>query len=355
MQLQFCGGARTVTGSQHLLSVNGHQVLLECGLYQGRRSEANEKNQHFAYDPAALDAVLLSHAHIDHSGNLPSLVARGYRGPIYATSATVGLCQLMLRDSAYLQERDIEWVNKIRRRRGEPLAEPLYSIEDAEEALRCFVGVQYDRSVQVAPGVQATFLDAGHILGSAGIVLEIESGERKLRLGFSGDIGRPDMPVLRDPQPLPDVDALIMESTYGNRLHSPANDVAEALVLAICETAAGGGRIIIPAFAVGRTQALVYELHKLFDQGRIPDIPIFVDSPLATNATEVFRLHPECFDRETDQRELLDYLAFNRPDQLKRIFLVHGEPDQALALKDTLLSQGYPQVDYPAPGEIFSL
>lgn len=275
MQLQFCGGARTVTGSQHLLSVNGHQVLLECGLYQGRRSEANEKNHHFAYDPATLDAVLLSHAHIDHSGNLPSLVARGYRGRIYATSATVALCQLMLRDSAYLQERDIEWVNKIRRRRGEPLAEPLYSIEDAEEALRCFVGVQYDRSVQVAPGVQATFLDAGHILGSAGIVLEIERGGQKLRLGFSGDIGRPGMPVLRDPQPLPDVDALIMESTYGNRLHSPANDVAEALVLAIRETAAAGGRIIIPAFAVGRTQALVLRITQALRPGSHPRHPHF--------------------------------------------------------------------------------
>ncbi|MBI2503368.1 MAG: MBL fold metallo-hydrolase [Candidatus Latescibacteria bacterium] len=465
MQLKFCGGARTVTGSQHLLSVNGHRILLECGLFQGRRAEAYEKNQQFAYDPAALDAVLLSHAHIDHSGNLPSLVARGYRGPIYATSATVALCQLMLRDSAYLQERDIEWVNKIRRRRGEPLAEPLYSIEDAEEALRSFVGAQYDRSLQVAPGVQATFRDAGHILGSAGILLELTTSKGKLRLGFSGDIGRPGMPVLRDPQPLQDLDVLLMESTYGDRLHSPAGDVAEALALAIRQTAAAGGRIVIPAFAVGRTQALVYELHKLFDQDRIPDIPIFVDSPLATNATEVFRLHPECFDRQTyrlflqdgrdpfgfdrlryvrtveeskklnslkyphiiisasgmaeggrilhhlknnlddhrnlvllvgyaardtlarrlmdgekvvrifgeeypvrckvkvmdafsahaDRRELLDYLAFNPPGRLQRIFLVHGEPDQALPFKDALRSQGYPEVHVPEPGEVFSL
>lgn len=465
MQLKFCGGARTVTGSQHLLSVNGHRILLECGLFQGRRAEAYEKNQQFAYDPAALDAVLLSHAHIDHSGNLPSLVARGYRGPIYATSATVALCQLMLRDSAYLQERDIEWVNKIRRRRGEPLAEPLYSIEDAEEALRSFVGAQYDRSLQVAPGVQATFRDAGHILGSAGILLELTTPKGKLRLGFSGDIGRPGMPVLRDPQPLQDLDVLLMESTYGDRLHSPAGDVAEALALAIRQTAAAGGRIVIPAFAVGRTQALVYELHKLFDQDRIPDIPIFVDSPLATNATEVFRLHPECFDRQTyrlflqdgrdpfgfdrlryvrtveeskklnslkyphiiisasgmaeggrilhhlknnlddhrnlvllvgyaardtlarrlmdgekvvrifgeeypvrckvkvmdafsahaDRRELLDYLAFNPPGRLQRIFLVHGEPDQALPFKDALRSQGYPEVHVPEPGEVFSL
>jgi metallo-beta-lactamase family protein len=465
MHLKFCGGARTVTGSQHLLRVNGHQLLLECGLFQGRRAEAHEKNQQFAYDPAGLTAVLLSHAHIDHSGNLPSLVARGYGGPIYATSATVALCQLMLRDSAYLQERDIEWVNKIRRRRKEPLAEPLYGIEDAEAALRLFVGHQYDQPQAVAPGVVATFRDAGHILGSAGILLEIESDGRKLRLGFSGDIGRPGMPVLRDPQPLQDLDVLIMESTYGNRLHSPPGDVAEELALAIRDTAAAGGRVIIPAFAVGRTQALVYELHKLFDQDRIPDIPIFVDSPLAANATEVFRLHPECFDRQTyrlflqdhrdpfgfdrlkyvraveeskklnelkyphiiisasgmaeggrilhhlknsldghrnlvllvgyaaqdtlarrlmdgekvvrifgeeypvrckvkvmdafsahaDRRELLDYLAFNRPDKLKRIFLVHGELDQALPLKDALRSQGYPEVHIPEPGEVFSL
>jgi metallo-beta-lactamase family protein len=465
MQLKFCGGARTVTGSQHLLSVNGSHLLLECGLFQGRRAEAYEKNQQFAYDPAGLDAVLLSHAHIDHSGNLPSLVARGYTGPICATSATVALCQLMLRDSAYLQERDIEWVNKIRRRRGEPLAEPLYGIEDAEQALGQFVGYQYDQPRQVAPGVQATFRDAGHILGSAGILLEIQSNGRKLRLGFSGDIGRPGMPVLRDPQPLQDLDALIMESTYGNRRHSPPGDVAEELALAIRDTAAAGGRIIIPAFAVGRTQSLVYELHKLFDQGRIPDIPVFVDSPLAANATEVFRLHPECFDRQTyrlflqdhrdpfgfdrlryvrtveeskklnelkyphvvisasgmaeggrilhhlknnldghrnlvllvgyaardtlarrlmdgekmvrifgeeypvrcrvkvmdafsahaDRRELLDYLAFNRPDQLRRIFLVHGELEQAQSFRDALRSQGYPEVHIPEPGEVFSL
>ena len=299
MHIQFCGGARTVTGSQHLLSVDGAKVLLECGLFQGRRAEAYEKNRQFAFDPATLDAVLLSHAHIDHSGNLPSLVGRGYRGPIYATAATNGLCQLMLRDSAYLQERDIEWVNKIRKRRGEPLAEPLYRIDEVEEALRTFVGVQYDHPQQVAPGIQATFRDAGHILGSAGILLEIASSQRTLRLGFSGDVGRSNMPVLRDPQPLQDLDVLILESTYGNRLHSPPGDVAEGLALAIRETAAAGGRIIIPAFAVGRTQALVYELHKLFDENRIPDIPIFVDSPLATNATEVFRLHPECFDDET--------------------------------------------------------
>ncbi len=465
MQLKFCGGAHTVTGSQHLLSANGNKILLECGLFQGRRAEAYEKNQQFAYDPASLDAVLLSHAHIDHSGNLPSLVARGYGGPIYATAATMALCQLMLRDSAYLQERDIEWVNKIRRRRGEPLAEPLYSIEDAEAALGLFVGHQYDQPRQVAPGVQATFRDAGHILGSAGIQLEIESKGRKLRLGFSGDIGRPGMPVLRDPQPLQDLDVLIMECTYGNRLHHPAGDVAEELAQAIRDTAAAGGRIIIPAFAVGRTQALVYELHKLFDQDRIPDIPIFVDSPLATNATEVFRLHPECFDRETyrlylqdqrdpfgfdrlsyvrtveeskklntlryphiiisasgmaeggrilhhlknniddhrnlvllvgyaaqdtlarrlmdgekmvrifgeeypvrcrvktmdafsahaDRRELLDYLAFNSPDRLKRIFLVHGEPEQAESFRDALRSQGYPEVHIPEPGATFPL
>ncbi len=465
MQLKFCGGARTVTGSQHLLSVNGAHILLECGLFQGRRAETYQKNQNFCYDPAGLDAVLLSHAHIDHSGNLPSLIARGYAGPVWATSTTVALCQLMLRDSAFLQERDIEWVNKIRRRRGDPPVEPLYTIEEAEQALASFVGVQYDRSTPVAPGVKAAFQDAGHILGSAGILLEIETSGRKFRLGFSGDIGRPGMPLLRDPQPLRDLDALIMESTYGDRLHCPAGDVEEELASTIREVAASGGRIIIPAFAVGRTQAIVYELHKLFDQNRIPDIPVFVDSPLAANATEVFRLHPECFDRQTyriflqdnrdpfgfdrltyvrtveeskklnnlkyphivisasgmaeggrvlhhlrnsiddhrnlillvgyaaretlarrlmdgekivrifgeeypvrckvkvmdafsahaDRRELLDYLAFNPPERLKRIFLVHGEPDQALPLRDALRSKGYAEVLVPEPGAVFSL
>ncbi len=299
MQIQFCGGAQTVTGSQHLLTINGRKILLECGLFQGRRKDTYEKNKNFLYDPRDIDVMVLSHAHIDHCGNIPNLVKHGFEGPIFATAATVDLCQIMLRDSAYLQEKDVEWVNKIRKRKHEPPIEPLYTIEDVEQAMPSFIGVQYNRSFPIAPGVVVTFRDAGHILGSASVLLELAEKGKRLRVGFSGDIGRSSMPILRDPDKLRDLDLFITESTYGNRLHSPAEDVEEELAQTVSQVVNNGGKIIIPAFALGRTQLLVYILHKLFDQNRIPDVPIFVDSPLACNATEVFRQHPECFDRET--------------------------------------------------------
>jgi metallo-beta-lactamase family protein len=300
LQLEFIGGARTVTGSQHLLHINGKKILLECGLFQGRRSDTYDKNKNFRFNPAEIDALILSHAHIDHSGNIPNLVSKGFNGLIYATSATVDLCQIMLRDSAHLQEKDIEWVNKKKAKKGEEPFEPLYSLDDVEKAMQQFVGVQYNRAIDLFPGVRFTFRDAGHILGSAGVHLEIEeSGNKKISLGFSGDIGRPDSPVIKSPDILRDLDILIMESTYGNRLHSPAEEVEEDFTATIIETIDNYGKVIIPAFAVGRTQTIVYMLHKLFDQNRIPEIPIYVDSPLAVEATNVFRSHPECMDRET--------------------------------------------------------
>lgn len=300
MKIEFIGGARTVTGSQHLLHINGKKILLECGLFQGKRSETYDKNKNFKFNPEEIDVLLLSHAHIDHSGNIPNLVRHGYKGDIYATAATVDLCQIMLRDSAYLQEKDIEFVNKKRKKKGELPVEPLYEIEDVENAMSQFIGVQYNRQVEIIPGVKATFRDAGHILGSAGIQLDIEeSNGRKIRFGFSGDIGRPDAPVIRNPDVLRDLDVLIMESTYGNRFHSVTEEVEEEFASTIREVIDRRGKIIIPAFAVGRTQAIVYMLHKLFDQNRIPSVPIYVDSPLASNATNVFRAHPECLDRET--------------------------------------------------------
>ena len=300
MKIQFCGGAGTVTGSQHLLTIGEHKILLECGLYQGRRAEADKINRKFLFDPADVTAMILSHAHIDHSGNVPTLVRSGFAGPVYATAATAGLCQVMLRDSAFLQGKDAEFANKIHRKKGEPEnVKPLYTIEDAEAAMEAFVGVNYDRTFDVVPGVRATLRDAGHILGSAGVLLEIDDGSRALRLGFSGDVGRTEVPILRDPNALRDLDVLIMESTYGGRTHSPRVDVEQDLADTINEVARRGGKVIIPAFAVGRTQLIVYYLHKLFDQNRIPDIPIFVDSPLARATTDVFRSHPECLDRET--------------------------------------------------------
>lgn len=300
MKIQFIGAARTVTGSQHLLFINGKKILLECGLFQGRRKDTYERNKNFKYNPAEIDLMILSHAHIDHSGNIPNLVKNGYDGPIYATSATVDLCQIMLRDSAHLQERDIEWVNKKRKKKNQEPMEPLYSLEDVEKAMELFIGVQYNRRINLFPGVTVTFQDAGHILGSASILLEIEEADRrKIRLGFTGDIGRPVMPVIRTPDQLRDLDTIIMESTYGNRLHTPSEEVEEELATVVRDVFEKKGKIIIPSFAVGRTQLLVYMLHKLFDQNRIPEIPIYVDSPLAVNATNVFREHPECFDRET--------------------------------------------------------
>jgi metallo-beta-lactamase family protein len=332
LKIQFIGAARTVTGSQHLLLINGKKILLECGLFQGHRKDTYERNENFKYDPAEIDLMILSHAHIDHSGNIPNLVKNGYDGPIYATTATVDLCQIMLRDSAHLQERDIEWVNKKRKKKNQEPIEPLYTLEDVEKAMEQFIGVQYNRRINLSHGVTATFQDAGHILGSASILLEIEeNGGRKIRLGFTGDIGRPVMPVIRTPDQLRDLDAIIIESTYGNRLHTPSEEVEEELAEVVRDIYDKSGKIIIPSFAVGRTQLLVYMLHKLFDQNRIPEVPIYVDSPLAVNATNVFRAHPECYDRET-------YRVFLRngedPFGFKRLTYTHTV-DESKALNET--------------------
>ena len=299
MEIRFCGAAQTVTGSQVLITVNGKSVLLECGLFQGRRQETYDRNHNFMFDPASVDVLVLSHAHIDHSGNIPNLVKQGFRGRIYATPATIDLCKIMLRDSAFLQEKDLEWVNVIRRRQRLPELPPLYTIGDVERAMDLFEGVEFNTAFKVAPGVEAMFSDAGHILGSAGIHLEIREEGKATRLGFSGDIGRPNLPLTNDPNVLRDLDMLIMECTYGNRHHGSYDEVEEELAAAIRETAERGGKVIIPSFAVGRTQHLVYILHKLFNQNRLPDMPIYVDSPLACDATDVFRSYLHYLDRES--------------------------------------------------------
>ena len=462
MKIQFIGGARTVTGSQHLLTINGKKILLECGLFQGRRNETYEKNKDFKFDPKEIDALILSHAHIDHSGNIPNLVKSGFDGPIYATAATVDLCEIMLRDSAYLQQRDVEWLNK--KKKNQRSLEALYSVEDVERSLNNFAAVDYNTSTEIFPGIISTFQDAGHILGSASILLEVEEERgKKIRFGFSGDIGRHETPIIRDPDYLRDLDVIIMESTYGNRIHTHSDEVEEEVAKVVREVFDRKGKIIIPAFAVGRTQLLVYVFHKLFDQNRIPEIPIYVDSPLAVNATKVFKDHPECFDRETnriflesgddpfgfgrlkyittvdqskelndihdpmiiisasgmaeggrilhhlannignpknlvlfvgyaaentlarkimdgmekvnilgeeysvrcqiktmdyfsghaDQNELIDYLQLNPVKKLKNIFLVHGEEDQALPLKEKILKKGFKNADFPISEEKF--
>lgn len=301
MYLTFLGAARTVTGSMHLLEVNGARILLDCGLYQGRRAEANERNRNIPEAAIRSDCLILSHAHIDHSGNVPGLCRAGFKGPIYATAATRDLCRVMLEDSAHIQEQDAQFLSKKNQRHGLPPIEPLYTIDDARRCMRQFVGLGYGVPFQPAPGVTATFRDAGHILGSAAIVLDVEEGGRMVRLAFTGDVGRPGTPIIRDPEPLPGVQVLITESTYGDRLHTPIGDAEGLLADVVNTTVARGGKVIIPAFSVGRTQELVYALSRLRAANRIPHVPVFVDSPLSSNATEVFRMHPECFDEETNE------------------------------------------------------
>ncbi|MDX2149270.1 MAG: MBL fold metallo-hydrolase [Bryobacteraceae bacterium] len=306
MKLTFWGAAQTVTGSMHELRVNGSRILMDCGLYQGRRRESFERNSRLPFAAGSVDAVLLSHAHIDHSGNLPSLTKNGYGGPIYTTAATVDLCAAMLADAAFLQEKDAEFFNKrlMRRKKidpesGDGAVEPLYSVEDAEAVNPLFRAVPLHTETEIVPGVTYRTVDAGHMLGSTTMTLTLEESGRKRRLTFSGDIGRPGLPIVRDPEPPPACDYLIMESTYGDRLHKELGDVLSKLADIVNRTCARGGRIIVPAFAVGRTQQLVLLLHELIDAGRIPSIPMFVDSPLAVNVTDVFRKHSEDFDAET--------------------------------------------------------
>ncbi|MFD2257025.1 MBL fold metallo-hydrolase RNA specificity domain-containing protein [Luteolibacter algae] len=301
MKLKFCGAAGTTTGSQHLLEINGKRILLDCGLYQGSRKDAYEINCCFPhYDPAGVDIVILSHAHIDHSGNLPNLAKKGFTGTIYSTHATRDLCQIMLRDSARIQESDIRWVNKHRVRKGLEKVEPLYNEQDAERCLRQFVTMSYDRPIPIADGVELTFVDAGHILGSAQIVLDIkdQADGMKKRFLFSGDVGRGDSEVLRDPVAVDNVDFVLMESTYGGREHEAPPGFDKHFAEVIKEAAKRGGKILIPAFAVERTQKLLYVLNELFLANELPHIPVFVDSPLAVSATEIYRLHPDSFNEE---------------------------------------------------------
>jgi metallo-beta-lactamase family protein len=300
MKLKFCGAAGTTTGSQHLLEINGTRILLDCGLYQGHRSESYDVNCKFPhFDPSEIDIVILSHAHIDHSGNLPNLCKQGFTGNIYATFATRDLCQIMLADSAHIQEQDTEYLNKDRAKDGLPPVKPLYMKEDAERCLRQFVTLGYERPMPVADGVTLSFYDAGHILGAAQVLLEIidkEDGNKKKRFLFSGDIGRGGNEILRDPAVVRDVDYLLMESTYGGREHSLPTGSSEEFGELLNVALARRGKIMIPAFAVERTQAILYILNQLFRTGKVKPVPVYVDSPLAVNATEIFRIHPECFN-----------------------------------------------------------
>ncbi len=308
MKITFWGAVGTVTGSMHEVRIGGTTFVLDCGLYQGHRKEARERNATFPFRPDNIDAVVLSHAHIDHSGNLPTLVKNGFHGPIYATPATADLCVPMLRDSAHIQEKDTQFVMKRfhRRKALDPTATdgavpPLYSAEDAEATLPLFKKVPLATDQELGPGAAYRTLNAGHMLGSSVVVVTERVNGKELRLGFSGDLGRAGLPIIRDPDPLAPVDWLVLESTYGGRLHKDDEIVINKLSNVVARTCARGGKIIVPAFAVGRTQQLVLLLHELFDSGRIPNIPIFVDSPLAVETTTVFRKHTELFDEETEE------------------------------------------------------
>jgi metallo-beta-lactamase family protein len=309
MNITFHGAAQTVTGSQHLIEVNGKKIMLDCGLFQGKRKESFERNRTEFCSGDSVDCLVLSHAHIDHSGRIPCLVKNGFGGDIFCTSATRDLCAVMLMDSAFIQEKDVEFVNRRRKKSGKRPFEPLYTKADVAKGMEQFIGLGYNRRHQLYPGIHLTLVDAGHMLGSAHVILDIDDQDtgKSQRLVFSGDIGRVDIPIIRDPVPLSEgADILIMESTYGNRLHPPYPEADKELERIVNETASRGGSLLIPAFAVGRTQQLVYALHKLHSDGMIPDLPIFVDSPLATRTTDVFRLHPEVFDNEIREFLLTD-------------------------------------------------
>lgn len=294
MRIRFCGGAQTVTGSKHLITSGRQKLLLECGLFQGHREEAENTNRHFPFKARELQHLVLSHAHVDHCGNIPNLVKAGFRGAIVMTKATVALTRLLLEDSARIQESDIRYLNKKRREAGDPPKEPLYTVEDAQRSLAYFRGVDYAKKVRLG-GFTVWLHNAGHILGSALVDIDV-AGRRLL---FTGDLGRPKMPIINDPVQVTEADYLIMEATYGNRRHGDYRDVSDRLASIVNRTYRRGGRIIIPAFAVERSQEIVYQLNRLQQEDRIPELPVFVDSPLASRVTEVYRNSPQYYDAET--------------------------------------------------------
>ncbi|MDE3018371.1 MAG: MBL fold metallo-hydrolase [Nitrospirota bacterium] len=300
MKISFHGAARSVTGSRHLIQAGGTRVLLDCGLFQGRRQEAERQNRDLGFDPKSVDAVLLSHAHIDHSGALPALAKHGFAGNVHGTRATADLTEMMLADSAHIQESDCRYVNKKERRRGKACRRPFYDSDDVEDIMRRFAGVRYDEVLSVRPRLKASFHDAGHILGSAAVRLMATTGGSTKTILFTGDLGRKQMPILRDPEPPPPCDVLIIESTYGDRLHDETIEAAKTKAQAlVAHAVAHRSKIIVPAFAVGRTQDIVMWIKDLVKEGRIEPLPIYIDSPMALRATEIFRRHPECYDEET--------------------------------------------------------
>jgi metallo-beta-lactamase family protein len=320
-EILFHGAAGEVTGSHHLIHTPEGWIAMDCGMFHGRRAETEAKNRAWPVPPNELRAVVLSHAHIDHTGRLPRLVRDGFEGDVYCTPPTRDLCAIMLADSAKIQEEDVQYVNKKRARKGLEPVEALYTYRDALRTMRLIHSVPIARWSTILPGVRVRFNEAGHMLGSAGLELRFGQGDSERSLYFTGDIGRYDKPILRDPHRFPQVDTVICESTYGNRTHEPVEDAKTVLTDVVNRTVKRGGKVVIPAFSVGRTQTIVYFLHEQMVAGNIPHVPVFVDSPLSVNATQVFRMHPECYDAEALdlQRETSDILGSHMITYVKSV------------------------------------
>lgn len=310
MKLSFLGAAREVTGSKHLITTKkGLKILLDCGMYQGKGLETDSMNRDLGFDPSAIDYIILSHAHIDHSGLIPYIYKLGFRGTVLCTPATRDLCAIMLADAGRIQESDIHTFNKKRKAQGEEPVEPIYTEKDAQDCLSCFISVPYRKPFDIGGEAELQFYDAGHILGSSCVFLKIKDGRRTIKLGFTGDIGRYDKRILKDPEPFPQTDYLIMESTYGDRLHTSLDNAEQELLMAVLDTCAKKkGKLIIPSFAIGRAQEIIYALDRLESSKMLPGVDVYVDSPLSINATHIMKLHDECFGSE-----ILDYMKEN-PD-----------------------------------------
>ncbi|NLZ93889.1 MAG: MBL fold metallo-hydrolase [Firmicutes bacterium] len=337
MKLTFCGGARTVTGSSFLLEAAGLKILLDCGMFQGGRRLRERNYQPYPYNPAEIDYIILSHAHIDHSGLIPRLVKDGFRGQILATPATVDLASIMLPDSGYIQEMEAEWQNRKNLRAGKPLVEPLYTIEDAEAALRYFREVDYYTTFYLSDRIKLFFYDAGHILGSAITELTIWEEGKVEKIVFTGDLGKSERPIYRDPDIVEEADYVIIEGTYGTRDHEIETERAERLQQVIQQTVLQQGNVVVPSFAVGRTQELLYCLSRLMGKGQIPNLPIYIDSPLAISATEVFSRHPECYDVQMRQMLHAGQDPFNFPEviftrSVEESKLINESPGGALII-----------------------
>ncbi len=312
MQIEFHGAAGEVTGSLHRVQVGDCTILLDCGLFQGRRAEANRLNRQLPDWAIKADALVLSHAHIDHSGNIPGLVKAGFTGNIYCTPATRDLCSVMLRDSAMIQKQDARYLNR-HRPEGKPPIEPLYSVEDAHRAIKQMISLPLHRELLIAPGVKLRFFDSGHVLGSALVVLDLEHKGTKRRLLFTGDLGREELPLLRSPEVVEGVDALLMESTYGDREHSDFSELDDKLADIVEQTIARKGRVLIPTFALERAQEVLFALYRLMDAGRLAPLPIYIDSPLATSITQIYKLHPESLDPSIAKMMLTRNTPFSPP------------------------------------------